>query len=67
MISEILSKFSDDESISDWARVDVAKAVNVGLVSGNPDKTVTPLVHGTRAEAAMLIYGLLTKYVLKTK
>ena len=51
--------FADSQSISDWAREDVAAAVGHGIISGYPDNTVRPQNHATRAEAVTVIVNVL--------
>ncbi|WP_038068691.1 S-layer homology domain-containing protein, partial [Thermoanaerobacterium aotearoense] len=53
--------FSDDKSISDWARNVVANAAKLGIVNGEPNNVFEPKGNATRAEAAAIIYGLLEK------
>ncbi|WKV08626.1 endo-1,4-beta-xylanase [Thermoanaerobacterium sp. CMT5567-10] len=53
--------FSDDKSISDWARNVVANAAKLGIVNGEPNNVFAPKGIATRAEAAAIIYGLLEK------
>nr|AAB00841.1 pullulanase [Thermoanaerobacterium thermosulfurigenes] len=53
--------FSDDKSISDWARNVVANAAKLGIVNGEPNNVFAPKGNATRAEAAAIIYGLLEK------
>nr|AAC43719.1 endoxylanase precursor [Thermoanaerobacterium sp.]prf//2209349A endoxylanase [Thermoanaerobacterium sp.] len=53
--------FSDDKSISDWARNVVANAAKLGIVNGEPNNVFAPKGNATRAEAAAIICGLLEK------
>ncbi|OXT06732.1 hypothetical protein CE561_09915 [Thermoanaerobacterium thermosaccharolyticum] len=55
------TSFSDDKSISDWARNVVANAAKLGIVNGEPNNVFAPKGNATRAEAAAIIYGLLEK------
>jgi len=55
------TSFSDDKSISDWARNIVANAAKLGIVNGEPNNVFAPKGVATRAEAAAIIYGLLEK------
>ncbi|AEF17757.1 Cellulose 1,4-beta-cellobiosidase [Thermoanaerobacterium xylanolyticum LX-11] len=55
------TSFSDDKSISDWARNVVANAAKLGIVNGEPNNVFVPKGVATRAEAAAIIYGLLEK------
>ncbi|SER27150.1 S-layer homology domain-containing protein [Gracilibacillus ureilyticus] len=56
---EILADFVDAESISDWARQNVAEAIEAGLVSGVKENEIQPEKNVTRAEAAAMIERLL--------
>ena len=51
--------FADDNSIPDWARDEIYKLANKGIVSGYEDNTINPQGNITRAEVASLIYKLL--------
>nr|ADB23440.1 XynA [Thermoanaerobacterium saccharolyticum] len=55
------TSFSDDKSISDWAKNVVANAAKLGIVNGEPNNMFAPKDIATRAEAAAIIYGLLEK------
>lgn len=55
----VIQKFADKLSISDWAVSDTSILVNNKVVSGYPDNTLRPLIEGTRAEAAKLLYSVL--------
>jgi len=52
------TSFADDGSVSAWAKASVAEASRRGLVQGYADRTFAPQGTSTRAEAAMLVYGL---------
>lgn len=52
---------ADTDVVASWALPSVEKAVTSGLVLGFPDGTFKPKANITRAEAAMLIYRMLTK------
>jgi hypothetical protein len=51
--------FTDDASISSWARGFVVVAVNAGLIKGYPDNTFRPQGDATRAEACAMINSFL--------
>jgi hypothetical protein len=51
--------FTDDASISSWARGFVAVAVNNGLLKGYPDNSFMPQGNATRAEACAMIVNFL--------
>lgn len=53
--SEDLAGFSDASVVADWAVLDVASMVRLGVVRGNADGTVNPLGNTTRAEAAVIM------------
>lgn len=48
----VISKFSDDDEVSDWAVEAVAWAVEKGLLCGTDENTLEPCGEATRAEAA---------------
>jgi len=47
--------FTDNSSISAWAKEAMATAVAKGIINGYPDNTVRPQGNATRAEAATVI------------
>ena len=51
--------FTDDGSISGWARGFVAVAVRDGLLKGYPDGSFRPQGDATRAEACAMIENFL--------
>ena len=57
-VSASLTKFSDKDSISDYAVKAVEWAVSTGLLQGYEDGTLRPQGHADRAEAC----ALLTRY-----
>lgn len=54
-----LDRFTDKDSISDWAKDYVDQAVSVGLISGMTTDTFVPQENATRAQVASLIKRLL--------
>ena len=50
-----LAKYSDCDKIHDWARDAMSWAVNVGLVSGTSETTLSPRSFATRAEIALIV------------
>ncbi|MBO4953847.1 MAG: S-layer homology domain-containing protein, partial [Clostridia bacterium] len=54
-----ISHFTDRATFSDWAVAPIAKAVNLGLVAGNPDGSFNAKGNATRAEAAVIMFRLL--------
>lgn len=57
-IIKILSKFTDQESISPWARNQLAAAVKAKVLYGLDDNTFNPQGKTTRAEAAAMLVRL---------
>ncbi|MUT68256.1 S-layer homology domain-containing protein [Paenibacillus sp. NEAU-GSW1] len=55
------AEFKDSDEIADWAKQDVSKAVQAGLLIGTPDGQFQPEQSATRAEAATVILRLLLK------
>ncbi|WP_123042234.1 S-layer homology domain-containing protein [Cohnella candidum] len=55
----VLNPFSDQGSISSWAREAVIGCVQAGLISGYTPSTVKPKNNATRAQAASMIKRLL--------
>ncbi|MED0668846.1 S-layer homology domain-containing protein [Aneurinibacillus aneurinilyticus] len=50
--------FKDKQAISEWARQDIAFAVQQGIITGMGDQTFAPKRQVKRAEAAVMLYGL---------
>lgn len=57
-VDDILSKFSDNESLASWARESAAVAVESGLIAGRTDTTFVPLGNATRAETVVMLKRL---------
>jgi hypothetical protein len=55
-----LNAFSDRSAVSSWAVSGMDKAVKSGIVSGMTADTLAPMANSTRAQAAMMIYKMLT-------
>ncbi len=55
-----LNAFSDKSSVDSWAVTGMEEAVKAGIVSGMTAGTLAPNDNATRAEAAAMIYKLLT-------
>ena len=53
--NELLAKFLDHASISSWAQMAVAQAVESHIISGMTENTFVPLEHATRAQAAVML------------
>ncbi|MEX1028691.1 MAG: M4 family metallopeptidase [Paenibacillaceae bacterium] len=56
----LLEQFADRDEISSWARTSVAASYNAGIIRGMNEVTFAPLENATRAQAAVMIRGLLT-------
>ena len=54
-------KFSDDGSISDYAKTSVYSMYHAGIINGIGDDVFAPKDNCTRAQAAKMIYYLITK------
>lgn len=54
--------FTDNESISDWAKEAVSSMVQAGIISGRDDLSFDPQQKATRAEAASMIVRFMEKY-----
>lgn len=55
------ANFMDADEVADWAKQDVSKAVQEGLLIGTPGGKFQPKQAVTRAEAATVILRLLLK------
>lgn len=51
--------FNDSEEISEWAREDVEKAVNAGIMQGRENNNFAPKENVTRAEAVTVMLRIL--------
>ncbi len=60
-----INKFSDKESISEWALDSVASMVGAGYVSGSDGK-INPKQYITRAEFAQVMDNILKNYIVKS-
>ena len=56
----LLAHFQDNHQISSWARNSVAAAYDAGVIKGMDPVTFAPQNKATRAQAAVMIRGLLT-------
>ena len=54
-----LTKFTDQDQISDWARANVEWAVGYGLISGKENNMLDPQGSTTRAEVAAILQRLM--------
>ena len=55
-----LNAFSDRSAVDSWAVTGMEEAVKAGIVSGMTAGTLAPNDNATRAQAAAMIYKLLT-------
>ena len=55
------AKFTDQDSIADWAASDVASLKQAGVVSGRDTGAFDPLASASRAEAVKILYGVYVK------
>ena len=60
---EVLSAFSDNSEIADWAKGSIAALVEAGYVSGNDGK-LNPSANMTRAEFAQILSNMAEKYIV---
>jgi len=58
-IDELLAPYGDTNSISVWAREDVALMIAAGIVQGNGPELLNPKANMTRAEVTALVARLL--------
>lgn len=54
-----LSRFKDAGTIAPWAREDMARAVEAGIINGMTADTISPRSDATRAQAVVMIKRLL--------
>ena len=55
------NEFADDSDIPEWAKEAVYMMAKSGFVAGYPDNTIRPNENVTRAEAAAMIYNIISK------
>ena len=60
---EVLSSFSDNSEIADWAKGSISALVEAGYVSGNDGK-LNPSANMTRAEFAQILSNMAEKYIV---
>ena len=60
--TDVLSKFTDADKISSWAKGTIASMVSNSYVNGS-DGTINPMGNITRAEFAQLMYNVITLYI----
>jgi hypothetical protein len=58
-----LNAFSDSSTVDSWAVTSMKEAIKAGIISGMTANTLAPLADATRAQAAVMIYHMLTVYV----
>ncbi len=56
-----LSKFKDNNKVSEWATEPMKWALETGLLKGNPDGSINPQGKATRAEIAVIIKRFMNK------
>lgn len=64
---QILSRFKDADSVSDWAKINMAECVKAEVVKGDDLGRLNPHANLTRTEMSQLIYNLLIQYELIEK
>ncbi len=64
---EILTAFSDDADVSNWAKDSVEKCIETGIVSGRDAGKIAPQENITRAEAVVMVRRLLVNSDLINK
>ena len=57
-----LNKYTDKQSVSEWAESAMLWAVNQGIVSGKTSTTLDPKGNATRAEVATMMMRFAEKY-----
>jgi hypothetical protein len=55
-----LNAFSDSSAVGSWAVTGMEEAVKVGIVNGMTAGTLAPRADATRAQAAVMIYKMLS-------
>ena len=55
-----ISQFTDNDTISAWAKDDVKKAYGLGIIKGMTETTFAPKANATRAQAAVMMFRLLS-------
>jgi lactocepin len=60
-INNNLKRFKDRDEIAAWAQESVAKAVELGIITGRTQDTFVGKANATRAESAVMVYRMLKK------
>ncbi len=60
---EVLSKFSDGNTVSAWAKGPVAVLVSKGYVNGTNMNLIEPRSYVTRAQFAQIMYNIFSDYI----
>ncbi len=60
--TEAVKTFADSNEISDYAKAAVSALQTAGIISGTSDTTFEPALACTRAQAAVIINNMYTKY-----
>jgi len=58
-IASLLAQYEDEASVSAWARADVARLIEAGILQGNGPQLISPQSNMTRAEVTALVARLL--------
>ncbi|UQZ37638.1 hypothetical protein C2I18_22190 [Paenibacillus sp. PK3_47] len=58
----LLEKYADSSQIQSWAKNDVARILNEGIMKGMTDSSFDPAGSTTRAQAAAVLKRLLSKF-----
>jgi hypothetical protein len=61
MVTTMHIRFTDESSISSWAKRSVILANAAGLIAGNPDGTFNPKGNTTKAQAVVVVKRLMEK------
>lgn len=61
MVTTMHVRFTDESSISSWAKRSVILANAVGFIAGNPDGTFNPKGNTTKAQAVVVVKRLMEK------
>jgi len=60
-VSELLAKYTDGASVSNYAKASVAACLKAGIVSGSSATTLSPKAYVTRVEVAVMVQRMLQK------
>jgi len=54
-VGTLLSGFTDGDKVASWARLEMAQAINEGIIKGRDANLIAPSGNGKRAEAATMM------------